>query len=98
MATLFIAVWESATNAAIGKPIQEMSVSVGGASAQSAAIVGDSRRARYCRLFTDADCFTTWGENPTAQNDGSDGRPMGAGVTEYFNVEAGYKFATIERA
>jgi len=98
MATLFVCVFEGAAEVATGDPIQEITVNIGVASVQSASIIGTGRRRRRVRLFADANCFVTWGSNPTAQNDGSDGRPLQAGSAEYFDIESGHLLATIERA
>ena len=97
MATLFFAVFEGAAEVATGDPIQEGVVSIGGASAPSAVIVGSGRKRRRVRLFADAICFVTWGENPVAKSDGTEGRPIGAEGGEYFDIEAGHKLAVIER-
>ena len=47
------------------------------------------------RLFADADCFATWGVSPVASS--TDGRPLAAGVAEYFEIEAGHQIAVITR-
>lgn len=98
MATLFIAVWGDATQTLVGEPIQEMTIAVAGASAQSSAVSGPVKPAwRRVRLFTDTDCFVTWGDDPTAVGDGSAGRPMGAENPEVFTIQSGQKIAVIER-
>jgi len=97
MATLFIAVWRDAEEVALGDPIQEMVVTVAGASDVSDVIVGKNRERNRIRLLTDTNCFVTWGEDPTATNDGLNGRPMGSENPEYFDIEAGYKIAVIQR-
>ncbi len=97
MATLFIAVWRDAAEVALGDPLQEIAVAIGAASAQSAAITGKDRQRNRIRLFADADCFVTWGTDPTALTDGTAGRPLGAGNPEYFDIEAGQKVAVIQR-
>jgi hypothetical protein len=98
MATLFIAVWGDASQTLIGKPIQEITVAIGGTSAQSDAIVqGNNKAMRQIRIFSDTDCFVTWGDNPVAKNDGSDGRPMGAENPGTFGIESGWRIAVIER-
>lgn len=97
MATLFITVWEDAEEVALGGPIQETAIAIGATSSQSDVITGTLRKRRRVRLFADVDCFATWGENPVALNDGTDGRPMGADNPEYFDIEAGHKIAVIER-
>lgn len=97
MATLFIGVFEGSAEVAKGDPIQEITVAIGATSAQSAVISGSDRKRRTVRLFADANCFATWGSNPTAQSDGSDGRPLQSGSAEYFDIEVGHKIACIER-
>lgn len=100
MATLYICVFEGASEVALGDPVQEDTVTVGGTSQQSAAIDNGSANAANkrmrLRVATDTDCFVTWGADPTAQNDGSDGRPLWADNPEYFDVEAGHKLAVIQ--
>lgn len=96
MATLWIHVWESASEVALGDPQQELTITIGGTSTQSSsAISGSNRVRRRCRLFADADCHVTWGENPTA--DTSD-IPLGAENPEYFDIESGHLVAVITRA
>ena len=99
MATLFIAVWGDATETLIGEPIQEVAVTITGTSAQSDAITGPSGRTvnRLVRLYTDADCFVHWGDNPTALTDGTAGRALGADNPEVFGIVSGQKIAVIER-
>ncbi len=97
MATLFFAVFSGAAEVAAGDPIQEAVVDIGAASAQSSAITGSGRKPLRVRIFADSNCFTTWGENPTALADGTDGRPMEAGSAEYWDIEAGHQIAVIER-
>lgn len=98
MATLFIGVWEDAEEVALGDPLQEFSINIAAMSTQSSVtITGSGKKRRRARLFADANCFVTWGEDPTAKNDGSDGRPMGSENPEYHDIEAGHKIAVIER-
>ncbi len=97
MATLFFAVYLGAVEVAAGDPVQENKVTIGVASAQSAVIIGSGRKRHRVRVFADTNCFATWGENPVAKSDGTDGRPLEAGSAEYFDIEAGHKIATIER-
>ena len=98
MATLFFRVWESAAEVALGQPIQEDVVNIAASSTQSSVISGTGKKRRRVRLFADSNCFVTWGENPTAQNDGSDGMPMGSENPEYVDIESGHKIAVISRA
>ncbi len=97
MATLFIAVFDAANEVLFGEPIQEITVSKGGASVQSAAIDGDNNIMRRVRLYSDTDCFVHWGTSPTALNDGTAGRPLGADNPEVFGIVSGQLIATIER-
>lgn len=97
MATLFYCVWEAAENVALGAPLQEGVVTVGAGSLQSAVIVGSGKKRRRVRLFTDTNCFVTWSEDPTAVNDGTDGRPMGSENPEFWDIQSGHKIAVIER-
>ena len=96
MATLFITVFRSAGSTAHNNPSQEEVVDIGVASAQSNAITG-ARGRRTVRLYPDADCFVTWGPNPTALIDGTEGRAMGQDNPEYFNISVGDIIATIQR-
>lgn len=98
MATLFIAVWGDARQTLIGEPLQEMTITVLGTSAQSATITGGNNKTwRRVRLFTDTDCFVTWGSDPTALQSGAGGRPLGAENPEIFDIESGQKIAVISR-
>lgn len=98
MAKLFIAVWGDASQTLIGKPIQEMTVDVGAGSLQSGVLTqGNNKVMRRVRIMADTDCFVTWGEDPTALGDGTEGRPMGAENPEVFGIETGWKIAVIER-
>ena len=64
MALLFISVWGGAGEVAMGDVLQEEVVAVGGGSLQSNIITGSGVRQRV-RLYSDTDCFVTWGNNPT---------------------------------
>lgn len=99
MATLYFGVWGDARETLSGEPLQEGTVDIGAASTQSVAISGPAGRTvtRQVRLYADADCFVTWGSDPTALNDGSDGRPLGLDNPEVFNIASGLKLAVIER-
>lgn len=101
MATFFFASWDYASEVAVGDPHQESTIAIGGTSAQGAVITtgtGQSRHRCRVRLFADTKCFVTWGADPTALNDGTDGRPMGVENPEYVDIEAGDRIAVIERA
>ena len=98
MATLFISVFADATQTLLGVPVQEMTVAVGAGSLQSGVLTaGNNNVMRRVRLFTDTDCFVTWGADPTAVGDGSAGMPMGAENPEVVGIETGQKIAVIER-
>ena len=56
MATFGIAVFENAVEVLFDRPEAIISVSVGVASLQSAAIPGQTGKIRHCRIFTDTDC------------------------------------------
>ena len=97
MATLFLTVFEGASETARGEPIQEMIVTIGAGSLKSAAITGTDRRRRVVRAIADVACFVTWGADPTALGDGTGGRAVAAEVAEYWDIEAGHLVAVIER-
>lgn len=97
MATLFITVWDNASQTLLGQPIQRATVSIGAGSLSSAAISGSKSEIRRVRLFADADCFVTWGSNPTAAGDGSNDMPLGAENPEVVGIEAGDVIAVIQR-
>ena len=98
MATLFYAVYEAAEQTALGIPLDENVVAIGGASVVSAIMPGSGRQRQTVRLFADANCFVTWGADPTALAEGTEGRPLGAENPEYVSIEAGHKIAVIQRA
>lgn len=64
-------------------------VSIGGASAQSAAF---SDTTRFVRVHADVSCRVSVGANPTAS---SASMRIGAGGTEYLGVRPGLKIAVI---
>jgi len=98
MATLFIAVWGDASQTLIGKPVDEFAVTITGTSAKSPAFTqGNNKVMRRVRLYSDVDCFVTWGTDPTALTDGTGGRPLGADNPEVFGIESDQKIAVIER-
>ncbi len=97
MATLFFTVFSGAAEVAAGDPIQEDKVDIAVGSTQSVAITGTGRKRHRVRIFADTNCFATWGLNPTALDDGTEGRALEAGSAEYFDIEAGHKIATIAR-
>jgi len=96
MASLQLTVFSNANSTAAGDVLQEEVVTVSGTSAQSSVITG-SGNYRVVRIYSDVDCFLTWGSNPTALTDGPAGRFIGANNPEYFRLQAGERFAVIER-
>lgn len=97
MASLYYAVFEAVGRIVLDEPIQENKVAISATSAQSATITGTGNKMQYVRLFADTNCFVTWGDDPTALTDGSEGRPLQAGVQDYVGVKAGQKLAVIQR-
>lgn len=97
MATLQFTVFEHANEVALGVPLQEGTIDIAGTSTQGAVIVGSNRRRRRVRIVCDSAAWVTWGENPTALSDGSEGRMMGAENPEYFDLEANHRIAVIQR-
>ena len=95
MADLYINVWETANAVALGDVKQTQSVTIGASSAQSSAVWGTSPKRMRVRLYAESDCFVMWGSDPTASS--SDGVPLGADQKEYFDIQAGYLVAVIER-
>lgn len=98
MADLFYTVWDTAAEVANGPVKNENKVAIGGTSTQSGVIdfLG-LNRSRRVRLFAGAACFVTWGENPTAVSDGTEGRALGAENPEYVEILANHKIAVIQR-
>ena len=96
MADLQISVFPDSAQAAIGELVQEEKITISGTSAQTSVLSG-TRKNRTVRVYADADCYITWGINPTALIDGTEGRMVGANNPEYFLIPAGYKLAAILR-
>ena len=96
MPSLQITVFPEATVVALGDPVLEEVITISGTHALSTVIPG-TKKNRRVRIFADTDCFVTWGTNPTALIDGSEGRMIGAGNPEYFGIEAGFRISVIER-
>lgn len=98
MATLQYTVFHNAGATAQGPVLNEGVIAIAGTStASSDTVDGVTNEARRVRLFADTACFVTWGANPTALNDGSDGRMMAAESWEYVEIQANHKIAVIER-
>ena len=96
MAILYATVWEDAEEVALGSPLQYLSKDFTAGMVTTDPINSDKRKRKRVRIFSDTDCFVSWGESPTV-TDGSDGTPMGAENPEYFDIESGHKIAVIAR-
>lgn len=96
MATMQITVWEGAAAVALGLPIQEEVVDIGGSNLESNVIDG-TNEYRTVRVFCDTDAWVNWGENAVAAADGESGRMMGANNPEYFHIRAGHVVSVIQR-
>lgn len=96
MSELQITVFDGAGPTALGPVLLEEKITVSATSAQTTAMPG-TRLSRIVRVFSDVNIYLTWGVNPTALTDGSDGRMIGADNPEYFQVPAGQKLAAITR-
>jgi len=98
MPTLQLTVWESAAEVALGDLLLEEVITISGTSAPSASVIPGTKRNRRVRLFSDTDCFVTWGPGtPVAKTDGTEGRMLAAESPEYFAIPAGEKVAVILR-
>lgn len=98
MSNLYIAAFKDAKEVALGLPALEEKVVYTTSSVQSTVLPVQTPGIDYrVRIFSDADCFVTWGENPTATIDGTSGRPIGANNPEYFSIKNGHRLAVIER-
>ena len=97
MPTLQFTVFEGANEVALGDPIQEGTIAISGTSAQGAVITGSHRRRRRVRIMCDTAAWVTWGADPTALSDGTDGRMMGTENAEYWDLESGHRIAVIQR-
>lgn len=97
MAKLYFGVWDNANEVLFGEPIQEGAIDIGSGSLKSPVISGDRKEMRRVRLLADTDCFVTWGVDPTALDDGTAGRPLGADNPEIVGIAAGKFIAVIER-
>lgn len=100
MATLWLHVFSTAEQVAIGEPIQKISVAIGSAAVSSDPldadpVNADARRRRRVRFFADAACHVVWGASP--QEATTADVPIGAENPEYFDVEAKHIVSVIER-
>ena len=98
MADIQFTVWASAGEVAQGPVLNEGVVTIGAGSLQSGAMDPTAgNRGRRVRLMSDADCWVTWGVNPTALDTGLGGRRLGSENPEYFDIPADQLIAVIER-
>ena len=98
MSNLYIAAFKDAKEVALGLPELEEAVSYTTSSIQSTVLPVQNPPITYrVRIFSDADCFVTWGDDPTALVDGTEGRPIGANNPEYFAIQNGQRLAVINR-
>lgn len=95
MANVYLTVWHSAAEVALGDPVQFTVSIIDGAN--SAAITGTGRKRRRVRLLADADCFVAYGESPTA-TDGTDSMPLGLDNPEYIDMESGHVLTAVTRS
>jgi hypothetical protein len=95
MADVFIVVWDSAGEVALGDPVQYTSATIGGANSDK--IVGSGRKRKRVRIFADAACWVKWGANPTATG-ATDSMAVGPDNPEYLDVEAGHVITAIVRS
>ena len=91
---VYMTVWESASEVALGDPIQYTSAVIGGTN--SSPISGSGRKRRRVRLYADAACWIKYGENPTATG-ATDAMALGADNPEYVDIEAGHILTAIAR-
>ena len=100
MATLWIDVYASAAEVALGDLIESHSITIGSSTAQMSGVIqGETEfpkgpEHRRIRLFADADCHVAWGSNPLAV---TTGQPLGSENPEYFAIKSGQKVAVLER-
>ena len=94
MASVFITVWDSAREVALGDPIQYAQAVID--SSNSSAISGSGKKRKRCRLYAEADCWVAWGASPTATGV-ADSIPLGPDNPEYVDIEAGHIVTAITR-
>ena len=94
MASVFITVWDSAREVALGDPVQYAEAVIGGAN--SNPIAGSLKKRKRCRIYANANCWVNWGENPTATG-ATDSLPVASDNPEYLDIEAGHIVTAITR-
>lgn len=96
MANVYLTVWDSAGEVALGDPVQFIVAVIDGA--RSAVITGSGRKRKRVRLLADADCFLKYGVPTVTATDGTDSMPLGADNPEYIDMEVGHELHAISRA
>ena len=91
---VYMTVWESASEVALGDPLQFTSAVIGGTNSE--AIKGSGRKRRRVRLYSDAACWVQYGSKPTA-NGPADSMALGADNPEFIDMEAGHVLTAIAR-
>lgn len=94
MADVYMTVYESAAEVALGDPIQYTLATIGGTN--SAAISGSGKKRRRVRLLAQSACWVKWGAEPTATGS-ADSVPLGANNPEYVDIEAEHVLTAIAR-
>lgn len=93
-------VFYSSAESGKGPVLNEGLQTVAGTSSQTGVMdPAGGAQSRSVRLATTEKVWVTWGDDPTALQDGSDGRMMGPDIStvEYFDIPADSKIAVIAR-
>lgn len=95
MAILQFTVWDSANEVANGPVLNEGTVTLDGTARNSAVMYPSypaNRTVRVRVVCKNDDGAVAWGDagSVSVANDGSDGRIMGDGNPEYFDLKAGW--------
>jgi hypothetical protein len=97
MADVYMTVWRTAGEVALGDAEQHLSATIDGA--KSAPVTPQHAEKKYrkrVRLFATAACWVKWGENPTATG-ATDSMALGAENPEYVDIESGHVLHAIAR-
>ncbi len=95
MASLWGQVFNSASQTAAVDVLQDLKVIVDGTARFTEAVVGDGRRTRVVRIFTDTDCHFKVGS--IAVDADVNDRPLGVENPEYILVREGDTIGVIQR-
>ena len=87
----FVAISSGVQAADVAGAVCEVEAVSGSNAATTAASDGNHQ---FCRVWTDTDCYVSFGTAPNAGTD-SIRFPMSAGMVEYFRIKPGYKAACI---